>query len=179
MTTLSNLQAMLEAVARALGPELCEQVTFVGGCTTGLLLTDEFTKEGVRHTDDVDLIVHTKGLSGFHELQQTLKDKGFTIPGLSDTTPICAMMLGDLRVDFMPDIEDILTLVDGSDALVEIVEAESAAVKHYIAENLHELLQDGNFENAVFSQSRGDRGREDLIFERLEALASAKPAIGH
>ena len=77
------------------------------------------------------------------------------------------------------DIEDILTLVDGSDALVEIVEAESAAVKHYIAENLHELLQDGNFENAVFSQSRGDRGREDLIFERLEALASAKPAIGH
>ena len=232
MTTLSNLQAMLEAVARALGPELCEQVTFVGGCTTGLLLTDEFTKEGVRHTDDVDLIVHTVGLQGFHELQKTLREKGFTMPGLSDATPICAMMLGDLRVDFMPDdesvlgfsnrwypaatetatryeltsdlsiklinsvyflatkleaykgrgngdalgsrdIEDILTLVDGSDALVETVEAADTEVKHYIAENLTALLADSNFENAVFSQSRGDRDREDLIFERLEALASA------
>ncbi len=49
---------MLVEVARALGPELINQVTFVGGCTTALLLTDEVTAEQVRHTDDVDLIVH-------------------------------------------------------------------------------------------------------------------------
>jgi len=44
-----------------MGPELCQQMTFVGGCSTGLLLTDDFAKEQVRHTDDVDLIVHTLG----------------------------------------------------------------------------------------------------------------------
>ena len=32
---------MLEAVAEALGDELREQVAFVGGCTTVLLITDE------------------------------------------------------------------------------------------------------------------------------------------
>jgi len=41
-----NLQLkMLEKVADALGDELLPQVVFVGGCTTGLLITDEFTKE--------------------------------------------------------------------------------------------------------------------------------------
>jgi len=231
MTILSNLQVMLETVADALGPELCDQMTFVGGCTTGLLLTDEFTKEGVRHTDDVDLIVQTAGLVGFHELQRTLRGKGFTTPGLSETTPICAMLLGDLRVDFMPDdesvlgfsnrwypaatqtatyyelrpgtriklvtplyflatkleayqgrgngdalgsrdIEDVLTLVDGNRVLLDAVQQAEVEVKTYIADSLRRLLADSNFEHAVSSQSRGDQGREDLLFERLEALAA-------
>jgi len=34
---------MLEAVADALGAELPQQVAFVGGCTTVLLITDEYT----------------------------------------------------------------------------------------------------------------------------------------
>ena len=41
MAALPVLQKMLEQVAKALGPELCQQMTFVGGCTTGLLLTDD------------------------------------------------------------------------------------------------------------------------------------------
>lgn len=105
MATLSVLQAMLEQVAKALGPELCKEMTFVGGCTTGLLLTDDFTKEQVRHTDDVDLIVHTLGYVAFNALQEQLKQRGFriSIPEPGETPPICAMNLGDLRVDFMPD----------------------------------------------------------------------------
>lgn len=39
---------MLTLVAKALGSDLCEQETFVGGCTTALLLTDEYTTEQVR-----------------------------------------------------------------------------------------------------------------------------------
>lgn len=233
MTTLSNLQAMMEAVARALGPELCQQMTFVGGCTTGLLLTDEFTKEGVRHTDDVDLIVHAAGLSGFYALQQELRSKGFTIPNpdSGDSMPICAMMLGDLRVDFMPDdesilgfsnrwypaatqtatrytltpdlhiklvtpayflatkleafygrglgdllnsrdMEDILTLVDGHSELLEAVQQADTEVQTYIAEKISALLKERDFDYAVSNQARGDQDREDLIFERLEKLAS-------
>lgn len=105
MANLPILQAMLEQVAIALGPDLRRQMTFVGGCTTGLLLTDEFTKEQVRHTDDVDLIVHTLGYVGFYALQKQLETHGFQIrmPDPDENLPICAMKLGDLRVDFMPD----------------------------------------------------------------------------
>lgn len=57
-----NLQLkMLEKVADTLGDELLPQVVFVGGCITGLLITDEFTKKQVRYTKDVDLIVHIIG----------------------------------------------------------------------------------------------------------------------
>lgn len=231
MTMLTDLKSMMEAVARALGPELREQVTFVGGCTTGLLLTDEFTMEGVRHTDDVDLIVQATGFAGFHLLQQELQTKGFTIPAPSsdDSVPICAMMLGDLRVDFMPDdenvlgfsnrwypaatetamryeltpdlhiklvapayflatkfeayegrgqgdllnsrdMEDILTLVDGHDGLLDVVQQAAADVQSYLSEKIAALLQERDFDYAVSNQARGDQSREDLIFERLEAL---------
>ncbi|MEX9908463.1 hypothetical protein AB7W14_05495 [Providencia rettgeri] len=45
MSEKVNLQkSMLLVVADALGEELLAQVVFVGGCTTGLLVTDEYTK---------------------------------------------------------------------------------------------------------------------------------------
>jgi len=108
MAALPILHGMLERVAKALGSSLCEDMTFVGGCTTGLLLTDDFTKEQVRHTDDVDLIVHVIGYGGFSALQERLKKKGFSIPPQEDESPTCAMNLGDLRVDFMPADENVL-----------------------------------------------------------------------
>lgn len=55
---------MILAVAQAIGEDMRRQVAFVGGCTTGLLLTDDYTREQVRHTDDVDLIVHVVGPVG-------------------------------------------------------------------------------------------------------------------
>lgn len=68
--------SMLIEVARALGPDLLKQMTFVGGCTTGLLLTDEVTREQVRHTDDVDLIVHVISYAGYSALQEELQRRG-------------------------------------------------------------------------------------------------------
>jgi hypothetical protein len=53
-----QLKSMIETVARALGDDLLGRFAFVGGCTTGLLITDEFSKEEVRFTDDVDLIIN-------------------------------------------------------------------------------------------------------------------------
>jgi len=49
----SNLD-LLKEVARRLGP-LLNEVVFVGGCTTGLFITDEAVAE-VRPTFDVDVI---------------------------------------------------------------------------------------------------------------------------
>lgn len=99
---------MLKQVAQALGKELCEGMTFVGGCTTSLLITDEYTREQVRHTDDVDLIVNVMGYNEWNKLQQRLISQGFRVEIPEDDEPICAMKLGELRVDFMPADESVL-----------------------------------------------------------------------
>ena len=53
MNTYNLLKEMITTVARTLGEEMLDEVAFVGGCTTGLLLTDEFSREAVRYTDEV------------------------------------------------------------------------------------------------------------------------------
>ncbi|HAA45276.1 MAG: hypothetical protein XD36_3199 [Halomonas sp. 54_146] len=104
MAQISVHVAMIAKVAQALGDDLLPHVAFVGGCTTGLLLTDDFAREQVRHTDDVDLIVHVVGYMGMHELEEMLRKRGFS-HSLDEDDPICAMKLDELRVDFMPDTE--------------------------------------------------------------------------
>ncbi len=86
--------------------ELLPQVVFIGGCTTGLFLTDDFTKEQVRYTDDVDLIVHAGGFGAWAQLAERLRQLGFRESMEQDV--ICTMMLGRLKVDFMPDDDRIL-----------------------------------------------------------------------
>jgi predicted nucleotidyltransferase len=104
---LQRHREMLQHVAEALGAELRTQMAFVGGCTTGLLLTDAFSQEQVRHTDDVDLIVHVLGYADYDMLQQRLRQRGFR-DSLEQQDPICTMRLGALRVDFMPDDASVL-----------------------------------------------------------------------
>jgi len=100
---------MLVEVAQALGPELRQKVVFVGGCTTGLLVTDEYTREQVRATNDVDLIVSVAGYASWQRLKEQLQRRGFREPSPADEAmPICAMKLGGLRVDLMPDTEAVL-----------------------------------------------------------------------
>lgn len=104
-------EVMLQRVATALGADLLREVAFVGGCTTGLLITDAASREAVRFTDDVDLIVHVMGPGSWYRLQRELADKGFrTSP---EEEVICRTRLrdgsaSDLIVDFMPDDAGIL-----------------------------------------------------------------------
>lgn len=106
MSVKGQLLKMLETVAEALGNDLREKLVFVGGCTTALFITDDIVLEGVRATDDVDLIVDLAGFAAWANLQEKLREKGFAES--QDDTVICRMRLGDLKVDFMPDDEDIL-----------------------------------------------------------------------
>jgi len=104
-----NLQhEMLERVARALGEELLSKAVFVGGCTTGLLVTDDYTKENIRYTDDVDLVVDIMGYVAWANLQNALRENGFTDSMDLDDKVICRMLLGELQVDFMPVDEETL-----------------------------------------------------------------------
>lgn len=105
-STLKLLKNMIATVARALGDKLLQEVAFVGGCATGLLVTDTFTKEGIRYTEDVDLIVGVMGYPGWVKLQKELASKGFSASPADEH--ICRMRLGELKVDFMPDDENVL-----------------------------------------------------------------------
>ena len=97
---------MLEEVAEALGEELRTQVAFVGGCTTVLLITDEYTLESIRGTDDVDLVIHLAGTTDWYRLEETLKHRGFKNTGQDSVT--CRLRLGNLKVDFMPTEQKVL-----------------------------------------------------------------------
>ena len=107
MTTVKGqLLHMLQTVAQALGDDLRGRVVFVGGCTTALFITDQIVLEGVRATDDVDLIVDLVGHAQWAQLQDQLRERGFAESPEDDV--ICRMRLDGLKVDFMPDDEDIL-----------------------------------------------------------------------
>jgi predicted nucleotidyltransferase len=106
MTIKQELRSMLVRVASALGDELRSRLVFVGGCTTALLVTDDHAQGEIRYTHDVDLIVDLVGYAQWAELQEKLSQNGFTT-SMSEPV-ICRMLLGDLKVDFMPTDSNIL-----------------------------------------------------------------------
>jgi len=67
--------AMLERVARSLGPELCSQLVFVGGAAAGLLITD-LAMPPIRRTDNVDIVTNAEALVDCGRLWSTVVDCG-------------------------------------------------------------------------------------------------------
>ena len=96
---------MLQQVAQALGPELCRGMAFVGGCTTALMLTDAASREEVRLTEDVDLIVHVLTRGGWYMLEDSLRQRGFR--SSLDEEVICRMRLptGDHLGDAIEEVD--------------------------------------------------------------------------
>lgn len=97
----------LEMVVHGLG-DLLPQVTFVGGCTT-LLLVDKAAHFGVRKTDDVDVVVDIATLTEYHRFGRQLKKSGFKedVDG-----PNCRWILknnlGQVKLDVVPVNKNIL-----------------------------------------------------------------------
>src|SRR5690554_3993900 len=75
------IKSMLINVAEALGSDLLDSVAFLGGCATGLHVTDAATMNDIRMTDDVDLVVSAVGYSAWSTLQKTLRSRGFNFSG--------------------------------------------------------------------------------------------------
>lgn len=97
---------MISKVAEALG-DLLDKVVFVGGCVTGLLITDEFTREKARHTDDVDLIVDVVTRQDLVKLEGKLRLRGFK-NRISEDAHIGSWSIGQLNVDIIPANTDLL-----------------------------------------------------------------------
>jgi len=99
-----NIQ-MITTVARRLG-NLREKVVFVGGCATGLFITDPAMPE-VRVTKDVDVIIDIATRMEYSRLEADLRSKGFR-NDISEDAPLCRWLVDGIKVDVMPTQEDIL-----------------------------------------------------------------------
>jgi len=87
------------SAARLLRP-LLEELVFVGGCVTGLLVTDEAVQE-VRTTLDVDAIADITSYSEYAVFADRLRALGFT----EDSTPgapLCRWKHDGIILDVMP-----------------------------------------------------------------------------
>jgi hypothetical protein len=96
---------MFEWVVNLLRPLLGELV-FVGGCTTGLLITDPVAS-GIRPTNDVDAIVDITTYARYAALSERLRELGLT-EETAEGAPLCRWRHGKLIVDVMPVSEDVL-----------------------------------------------------------------------
>jgi hypothetical protein len=96
---------MFEWVVTLLRPLLGELV-FVGGCTTGLLITDPVAS-GIRPTNDVDAIVDVTTYARYAALSERLRELGLTEDS-TEGAPLCRWRHGKLIVDVMPVGEEVL-----------------------------------------------------------------------
>lgn len=93
-----NLERLEAAVAR-LGL-LADELVLVGGCATGLLVTDGGAAP-IRPTIDVDLVLDAIAYAEFTAFEERLRARGFTQRG-GDDEPICRWWSDSVCVDVMP-----------------------------------------------------------------------------
>ncbi|WP_211451885.1 hypothetical protein [Collimonas antrihumi] len=90
----------VELVVHELG-SLCDELVLVGGCATGLLITDK-ARPSVRATKDVDLVAEVVSIANYYSLEKKLKALGFS-NGKDEV--ICRWQKGVLLIDVMPTKE--------------------------------------------------------------------------
>ena len=96
----------LRKVARGLG-SLRSEVVFVGGITTGLLVTDPGAPTA-RPTTDVDLIIEVSSTIEYQtKLRKRLRQRGFREDS-RENAPLCRWLLGPIAVDVMPVRKGVL-----------------------------------------------------------------------
>ena len=96
---------LLTAIANAMGA-LRDQVVFVGGCATGLLITQPLVADA-RATEDVDGIVEVASLVGYHALAGQLMEQGFK-QTMADNTPPFRWYWHGMQLDLVPLDEKVL-----------------------------------------------------------------------
>lgn len=102
--TNPNLE-MLRVAVENLG-ELTAEMVFVGGCTTGLFITDEGAAE-VRATNDVDTIIEVTSYAEYNIFAEKLKKISFR-EDTREGAPICRWVKEDTVLDVMPLDEKVL-----------------------------------------------------------------------
>jgi len=179
---------LLARVATALG-DLRERLTFVGGCATGLLITDPAAAP-VRATQDVDAIVAVVSLAEYQRVGGALRERGFA-QTLEGGEPPYRWTYAGLKLDLMPTEPGILgfsnrwygavlksaaVVVIGGGVAVRIADAPS-----FVATKLEAFLDRGGGDY-LSSHDLEDvlsvvDGRPELVSELGEAPAELRSFV--
>ena len=175
-----NLRLLI-AVAQALG-ELRERFVFVGGCATGLLITDP-AAPAVRPTGDVDVIVEAGALLEYRQIGRALEAKGFSQPLAIRlvTAPYFIAtkyeaFIGRGRGDYLAshDFEDLMAVIDGRPELEAELSAASARLRKHIAGVIGRTIADDRFRAVVGGfviEQGGSPDRASVLMARMRRLA--------
>lgn len=168
--------ALLAGMAQALGP-LREQVVFVGGCATGLLI-DHPKLMDVRPTEDVDAIVEVASLAGYHQLAELLAQRGFR-QTMEENTPPFRWFWNRMQLDLVPLDKRVLGFANtwyraGFDAALSAELAAGLVLRHlsapYFLATKFEAFQDRGQNDVFLSHDLEDilnlvEGRSTLVAE--------------
>lgn len=182
-----NLELLL-GMARAMGP-LCEQVVFVGGCATGLLVDDTGLMD-VRPTEDVDAIVEVATLGAYHRLAEQLMQRGFT-QTMEDNTPPFRWFWRRMQLDLVPLDEKVLGFANpwyrvGFDEALIATLADGSVVRHLSAPHFlatkFEAFQDRGGNDVYLSHDLEDimtvlEGRAAVAREVVAASAPVRQHV--
>lgn len=160
---------------------LAADFVFVGGCATGLLITDPAAPP-IRQTVDVDAIVELSSRSDYYQLSAQLRKRGFK-EDRSPGAPICRWQKGLLLLDIMPTNEKILNFGSAWYAqaweLADTVQLPSGqqlrliTSPHFLATKLQAFADRGNGD---FQISHDIEDLIAVIDGRPELIAEVKAA---
>jgi predicted nucleotidyltransferase len=167
-----NLE-LLTAAARLLKP-LVDELVFVGGCTTGLLITEEAIAD-VRPTVDVDTISAVTSYADYVNLSDRLLALGFK-RDTSEGAPLCRWLHSGIKVDVMPLDEGVLGF---SNRWYE--SAIATAEMYEIAEDLWIRVVNAPYFYATKLEAFKGRGAGDFVashdLEDLITVVDGRPQL--
>ena len=169
---------------------LGEQVVFVGGCATGLLVDDAGLMD-VRPTEDVDAIVEVASLAGYHRLADQLMQRGFK-QTMADNTPPFRWYWNRMQLDLVPLDEKVLGFANpwyrvGFEAAMVAEVAQGLKLRHLSAPHFlatkFEAFKDRGQNDVYLSHDLEDimtviEGRSTVVAEVSIVSADVRSHVG-
>ena len=179
---------LLSGIAHAMGP-VCEQVVFVGGCATGLLISQPLVADA-RATEDVDAIVQVATLAAYHALADQLMARGFK-QTMVDNTPPFRWFWHGMQLDLVPLDEKVLGFANrwyrpGFEAAVFATLPTGLVLRHlsapYFVATKLEAFEDRGNNDVYLSHDLEDiitvvDGRYELLSELVAAPSEVRQFI--
>jgi predicted nucleotidyltransferase len=177
----------LEAAVERLGP-LADQLVLVGGCATGLLVTDGGAAP-IRPTIDVDLVLDVIAYAEFTAFETRLRERGFG-QRADDDEPICRWWSDAVCVDVMP-VGGFLGFTnpwyaEAVETAVDVTLPSGARVRHVDAPHFLACklaaFEDRGADDPVTSHDAEDvvlvvDGRPEIVDEVAGASAELRAAV--
>ena len=180
-------RAMFEFVVRLLTPML-DEVVFVGGSTTGLLLTDP-AAAGIRPTKDVDTIVNATSYAEYEALSKRLKALGL-VEDTTEGAPLCRWRYSDVVIDVMPIDEKVLgftnrwyrVAVESADTMIVAGQTIRVVKPVYFVATKLEAFHGRGADDVTLSHDLEDiialiDGRAEIVGEIANATADVRAYI--